>query len=85
MTTRIKLILTATICALLTTACGAPKPPMPSGERIAINGQPTKETKSNAKSDPQSVNFVLESAQQQNKTLKTSDNNSKSEPIEQTK
>ena len=30
----------AALSSIILTGCGAPKPPMPSGERVAINGQP---------------------------------------------
>lgn len=40
MSKHIQCLMAATLCALLVTGCGAPKPPLPSGERIAVNGQP---------------------------------------------
>ena len=40
MSKHLQCLLAATLCTLLVTGCGAPKPPMPSGERIAVNGQP---------------------------------------------
>ena len=32
----------AALASLIVTGCGAPRPPMPSGQRIAINGQPVE-------------------------------------------
>ena len=43
MSKRTQCLLAIALSAVIVTGCGAPKPPMPSGDRIAINGQPFKE------------------------------------------